>query len=54
MMFLLSLILFLGGMALFAVAFMVTSFQGVVFAGGIIAICLAMALPMFATRKSPR
>ncbi|HLS92301.1 MAG TPA: hypothetical protein VK015_02180 [Microbacterium sp.] len=50
MMFILSLILFLGGLFLFAVAFMVTSFQGVVFTCGILAVCLAMALPMFKGR----
>lgn len=47
-MFLISLILFLAGFAAFAVAFMVTSFQGVVFAAGILLICVAMALPIHA------
>ncbi|MBP2437428.1 hypothetical protein [Microbacterium amylolyticum] len=51
MMFILSLILFLGGIALFAVAFMVESLQAVIFTVGILAICLAMALPMFKTAK---
>lgn len=51
MMFILSLILFLGGLALFAVAFMVSSFQAVVFTAGILAVCLAMALPMFKSAK---
>jgi uncharacterized membrane protein len=47
MMFIISLILFVGGLFLFGVAFMVTSFQGLVFTAGIIAVCLAMAIPMF-------
>ncbi|WP_162622941.1 hypothetical protein [Microbacterium suaedae] len=51
MMFILALILFLGGLFLFAVAFMVSSFQGLVFALGILAVCLAMALPMFKSAK---
>jgi hypothetical protein len=45
-MFIVALVLFLAGIALFAVAFMVSSFQALVFTAGIIAICLAMALPM--------
>ena len=47
MMFILSLILFVGGLFLFGVAFMVTSLNGLVFSAGIIAVCLAMAIPMF-------
>lgn len=51
-MFLLSIILFLGGFALFGVAFMpfitVGYVSAIVFALGIIAVCLAMALPIHA------
>lgn len=47
MMFILSLLLFLGGFFLFGAAFMVPSFNALVFALGIIAVCLAMAIPMF-------
>lgn len=47
MMFILSLLLFLGGFFLFGAAFVVTSFNALVFALGIIAVCLAMAIPMF-------
>mgnify|MGYP004509110293 CR=1 FL=1 len=46
-MFIISLLLFLGGMALFGVAINIDSWPaGYVFAAGVIAICLAMALPM--------
>ncbi|MEL5992269.1 hypothetical protein ACOKGD_12635 [Microbacterium phosphatis] len=53
-MFIISLILFLGGFALFGLAFNIEMLQGVVFAAGIIAVCLAMALPMHfgSTQKS--
>ncbi|WP_156888086.1 hypothetical protein [Microbacterium indicum] len=51
LMFLLSLILFVGGIFLFGVAFMVPSFHAVVFAAGIIAVCLAMALPMMDSQR---
>ena len=47
MMFIISLLLFLGGLFLFGVAYMVTSFQGLVFTAGILAVCVAMAIPMF-------
>jgi len=51
-MFLLSLILFVGGIALFGVAFMpfitVGYISAIVFALGIVAVCLAMALPIHA------
>ncbi|GAB2511259.1 hypothetical protein GCM10027064_06030 [Microbacterium petrolearium] len=47
-MFLISCILFLAGFAAFAVAFMVPSFQAVVFALGILLVCAAMALPIHA------
>ena len=51
-MFLLSIILFVGGIALFGVAFMpfitVGFVHALVFTAGIIAICLAMALPIHA------
>lgn len=47
-MFLISLILFLAGFAMFALAFNVTILQPVVFASGILLICLAMALPIHA------
>ncbi|GAA1743388.1 hypothetical protein [Microbacterium paludicola] len=51
-MFIISLLLFLGGFALFAVAFMIDFLQPVVFAAGIIAVCLAMALPMHFSKTS--
>ena len=51
-MFIISLLLFLGGMALFGVAINIEAFQGVVFAAGILAICLAMALPMHFSKTS--
>lgn len=51
-MFLLSIILFVGGIALFGVAFMpfitVGFVHALVFALGIVAVCLAMALPIHA------
>ncbi|GGO64199.1 hypothetical protein GCM10010910_18480 [Microbacterium nanhaiense] len=47
MMFIISLILFVGGLFLFGVAFMVTSFHGLVFTAGILAVCVSMAIPMF-------
>ena len=47
MMFIISLIFFIGGLLLFGVAYMVTSFQGLVFTAGILAVCVAMAIPMF-------
>ena len=47
MMFIISLILFIGGLFLFGVAFMVSSLNGLVFVCGILAVCLAMAIPMF-------
>ncbi|WP_105567028.1 hypothetical protein [Microbacterium halophytorum] len=51
-MFLLSIILFIGGIALFGVAFMpfitVGFVHALVFALGIVAVCLAMALPIHA------
>ena len=51
-MFLLSLILFVGGLALFGVAFMpfitVGYISAIVFALGIVAVSLAMALPIHA------
>ena len=47
MMFIISLIFFIGGLFLFGVAYMVTSFQGLVFTAGILAVCVAMAIPMF-------
>ncbi|GAA4197935.1 hypothetical protein GCM10022219_26610 [Microbacterium oryzae] len=50
-MFIVAFVLFLAGMALFAVAFMVSAFQGLVFAAGILLICLAMALPMHVKAK---
>ncbi|GAA3656705.1 hypothetical protein [Microbacterium marinilacus] len=45
-MFIISLVLFLGGFGLFALAFNIEILQGVVFTAGILAISLAMALPM--------
>jgi len=47
MMFIISLIFFIGGLFLFGVAYMVTAFQGLVFTAGILAVCVAMAIPMF-------
>lgn len=50
-MFIVALVLFLGGLALFGVAFMVPAFQALVFAAGILLVCLAMALPMHIKAK---
>lgn len=47
MMFILSLILFIGGLFLFGVAFVAPAFNGLIFTLGILAACLAMAIPMF-------
>ncbi|WP_345751275.1 hypothetical protein [Microbacterium rhizophilus] len=51
-MFIISLLLFLGGFALFGLAFNIDVLQGLVFAAGIIAVCLAMALPMHFSKTS--
>ncbi|GAA4784588.1 MULTISPECIES: hypothetical protein [Microbacterium] len=50
-MFIVALVLFLAGIALFGVAFMVPAFQALVFVAGILCVCLAMALPMHLKTK---
>ena len=52
MMFALSLLLFLAGMYLFALAFVVTSFQGVIFVSGILLISLSVFIPVHILRKN--
>lgn len=43
--FIVTFVLFVGGMYLFGLAFTLDQFQAPVFAGGIIAISLALAMP---------
>lgn len=45
-MFIVALVLFLGGMYLFGLAFSLEAFQGLVFTAGILCVSLAMALPI--------
>jgi hypothetical protein len=52
MMFAISLLLFLAGMYLFALAFVVTSFQGLIFTAGILVISLAIFIPVHMLRKN--
>ncbi|MET0673952.1 MAG: hypothetical protein ABWY37_10700 [Microbacterium pygmaeum] len=43
--FVVSFVLFIGGMFLFGFAFSLTAWQGPVFVGGILAVSLALAMP---------
>ncbi|WP_166404780.1 hypothetical protein [Labedella endophytica] len=52
MMFALALLLFLAGMYLFALAFVVTSFQGLIFTAGILVISLSIFIPVHLLRKN--
>jgi hypothetical protein len=52
MMFAISFLLFLVGMYLFALAFVVTSFQGLIFVAGILVISLAIFIPVHILRKN--
>lgn len=52
-MYIIAMILFVGGVYLFGLAFQLPAFQAVVFFAGIVAVGLAMALPMYA-RSSAR
>lgn len=49
--FVVALVLFLGGMALFAVSFQAVGFEGLVFFAGIIAITLALAIPVHLLKR---
>ncbi|MFT4234798.1 MAG: hypothetical protein QM607_07360 [Microbacterium sp.] len=51
-MFVIALVLFLAGIAMFPLAFAVTAFNGVIFALGIILISAAIAVPVHFTRPS--
>jgi hypothetical protein len=51
-MFALSLLLFLAGMYLFALAFVVTSFQGLIFCAGVLVVSLAIFIPVHVLRKN--
>ncbi|MFE1645992.1 hypothetical protein [Microbacterium sp. P01] len=51
-MFIVYLVLFLGGMYLFGLSFTLESWQGLVFVAGILAVSLAVALPFHFQRKS--
>ncbi|WP_200948632.1 hypothetical protein [Microbacterium sp. Root61] len=44
-MFIVAMVLFLGGMYLFGLAFTITEWQGLVFVLGILAISAALAIP---------
>ncbi|SFS14312.1 hypothetical protein SAMN04487846_2895 [Microbacterium sp. cf046] len=50
-MFVLYILLFLGGFYLFGAAFAVDSWQGLIFTAGILSVSLAVAI-LFHTRKS--
>ncbi len=50
--FALYLVLFLVGFWLFGAAFTATAFQGLIFAAGIIAVSLAVALLFHTTRRT--
>lgn len=49
--FIIYLVLFLGGMVMMGIAHELPDFQALVFCGGILAVCLAMALMMLAGRN---
>ncbi|WP_170285743.1 hypothetical protein [Microbacterium rhizomatis] len=50
-MFILYIVLFLGGMYLFGFAFTVDSWQGLIFFAGIVCVSLALALAFRQTRE---
>lgn len=55
MAFVLAIILFVGGMYLFGLAITLTSLQGLVFFAGIVAVSLAIAIPVhFLNSRSAR
>lgn len=49
--FIISLALFLGGLALFAYSFFVEGFEGVMFVGGILAVSAAIAIPVHVLKR---
>jgi len=52
MLFVLYVVLFLGGFFLFGAAFNAEAWQGLIFSGGILAVSLAVALLFHTQRKS--
>ncbi|MCR2764412.1 hypothetical protein NQ152_12945 [Microbacterium sp. zg.B48] len=52
MLFLVYVVLFLGGFYLFGAAFNAESWQGLIFAAGILAVSLALGLVVHSQRKS--
>ncbi len=51
MAFVLSFALFILGFYLFGLAFTLTSFQGLIFFAGIVAVCLSFGIPAHALAK---
>ena len=50
--YILYLLLFLGGFYLFGAAFTVDAWQGLIFTGGILAVSLALALCLHTSRRT--
>jgi hypothetical protein len=51
-MFIVYMVLFLGGFYLFGLAFNVEAFQGLIFTAGILAVSLALGLMTWSNRKA--
>ena len=49
--FVISIALFIGGLALFAYSFSVEGYEGVMFVGGILAVSAAIALPVHVLKR---
>ena len=49
--FLIAIVLFVGGLALFAYSFYAVGFEGVMFVGGILAVAASIALPVHVLKR---
>jgi hypothetical protein len=52
MAFAISILLFLAGMYLFALAFLVPGFEGVIFIAGVLVVSLSIFIPVHILRKN--
>lgn len=52
--YVIAMVFFLGGLALFGFAFQFTGFEAITFFAGIIAVCVALAIPVHLMKRLER